>query len=82
MAGGEGEGVRCPSTVKSEMVFSGYTKRRILVFRRRGNYPPTASRLPRSDGIRVSWRGIRKFLLKYKQSCTIGKARLTIRSLF
>ena len=45
-------------SVKTEMVFSDYTKRRILVLRRPGNYPPTISRLPRSDGIRASWRGI------------------------
>ena len=71
-----------PVTVKTEMVFSDYAKRRILVLRRRGNFPPTTSKPPRSDEIRASWRGILKFLLRYKQSCTIGKARLTVHSLF
>ena len=58
---------------ENEVVFSNHTKRRILVLRRRGNYPPTISRLPQSDGIRASWRGILKFLLRYKQSCTIRR---------
>ena len=44
--------------VKMEMVFSDYAKRRILVLRRRGKYPPTTSKLPQSIEIRVSWRGI------------------------
>ena len=44
------------SSVNTDMVFSDYKKRRILVLRQRGNYPPTTSRLPRSNGIRVSWQ--------------------------
>ena len=54
------------------MVFSDYAKHRILVLQRWGNYPLTTSKLPRSDGIRPSWRGILKFLLRYKQNGTIG----------
>ena len=69
------------SSVKMQMVFSDYDKRRILVLRRGENYPPTISRMLRSDKIRVSWQAILKFLLRYKQSCTIGKARLTVDSL-
>ena len=50
--------LRTYPSVKTQMVFSDYAKHRILVLRRRGNYPPTISRLPRSDGIRASRRGI------------------------
>ena len=49
-----------------KMVFSDYTKRRILQLRRWGNRALDILRLLRSEGISAIWRGISKFLLKHK----------------
>ena len=58
-----------------KMVFSDYTKYRILRLRRQRNCASGISRLLQNEGISASRRGIPKFLLKYKQSGTIARQK-------
>ena len=53
------------------MVFSDYTKRRILLLRERGKRTKEISELLLKEDIRASHRGISKFLSRYKQRGTI-----------
>ena len=55
-----------------KMVFSDYTKYRILLLRRRGNRALGISRLRQNKCISTSRRVFSKLLLKYKQSGTIA----------
>ena len=49
------------------MVFSDYTKRRILLLRERGKHTKEISELLLKEDIRASHRGISKFLSRYVQ---------------
>ena len=54
------------------MVFSCYVKQRILWYDSQGLRPPTiAQKLLEEDGIKVSRRGVLKFLTVYKVTGTI-----------
>ena len=57
------------------MVFSDYTKRRILLFRERGKRTKEISELLLKEDIRASHRGISKFLSRYKQRGTIVRKK-------
>ena len=57
------------------MVFSDYTKRRILLLRDRGKRTKEISELLLKEDIRSSRRGISKFLSRYKQRCTIVRKK-------
>ena len=65
------------------MVFSDYTKRRILLLRERGKRTKEISELLLKEDIRASHRGISKFLSRYKQRGTIvrkkGSGKNTLR---
>ena len=65
------------------MVFSDYTKRRILLLRDRGKRTKKILELLLKEDIRSSHRGISKFLSRYKQRCTIvrkkGSGKNTLR---
>ena len=60
-----------------QMVFSDYTKRRILLLRlrERGKRMKENSELLLKEDIRVSHRGISTFLSRYKQRGTIVRER-------
>ena len=66
-----------------QMVFSDYTKRRILILRERGKRTKEISELLLMADIRASNRGISKFLSRYKQGGTIvrkkGSGKNTLR---
>ena len=66
-----------------QMVFSDYTKRRILLLRERGKRTKEISELLLKEDIRASHRGISKFLSRYKQRGTIvrkkGSGKNTLR---
>ena len=53
------------------MVFSEYTKQRIIFYYNRGLSPPTISNRLLDEGINASRRGILKFLIRYKSTGTI-----------
>ena len=53
------------------MVFSDYTKQRIVFYYNQGLKPPTISSLLDQKGIKVSRRGILKFLTNYRSSGSI-----------
>ena len=55
------------------MVFSDYTKQRILIFYRRGYRAPTIAKKLRDEGIIASRRGIWKFLTRYLETGTIKR---------
>ena len=57
------------------MVFSNYTKRRILLLRERGKRTKEISELLLKEDIRASHRGISKFLSRYKQRGTIVRKK-------
>ena len=57
------------------MVFSDYTKRRILLLRERGKRTKEISELLLKEDIRASHRGISKFLSRYKQRGTIVRKK-------
>ena len=57
------------------MVFSDYTKRRILLLRERGKCTKEISELLLKEDIRASHRGISKFLSRYKQRGTIVRKK-------
>ena len=65
------------------MVFSDYTKRRILLLRERGKGTKEISELLLKEDIRASHRGISMFLSRYKQRGTIvrkkGSGKNTLR---
>lgn len=52
------------------MVFSDYTKRRILFYRARGYRSPTIANKLQDEGIVVSRRGVSDFLLRVNQTCS------------
>ena len=58
-----------------QMVFSDYTKRRILLLRDRGKRTKEISELLLKEDIRSSHRGISKFLSRYKQRGTIVRKK-------
>ena len=57
------------------MVFSDYTKRRILILRDRGKGTKEISELLLKEDIRASRRGISKFLSRYKERGTIVRKK-------
>ena len=58
------------SVLIGQMVFSDYTKRRILLLRERGKRTKEISELLLKEDIQASHRGISKFLSRYKQRGT------------
>ena len=71
------------SVLIGQMVFSDYTKRRILLLRERGKRTKEISELLLKEDIPASHRGISKFLSRYKQRGTIvrkkGSGKNTLR---
>ena len=55
------------------MVFSDYTKRRILFYRTKGYYAPTIVDLLQKEDIQVSRRSVSDFLIRFKQTGDIAR---------
>ena len=53
------------------MVFSDYTKRRILFYHTKGYYAPTIVGLLQKEDIQVSRRSISDFLIRFKQTLSL-----------
>ena len=68
-----GEGRRVKSVKLSEfmMVFSQYTKKRILFHYRSGKKAPTIQKLLKEEDISASVFGIRKFIVRYDKTGTL-----------
>ena len=56
-------------SVQPSMVFTAYTKRRILLYHGQGLCAPTIAKLLEDEGIIVSRRGVAKFILRV--SCEV-----------
>ena len=55
------------------MVFTDYTKQRILLYHNEGSTPPSISRKLMEEGIVASRVGITKFLKCYRETITIAR---------
>ena len=53
------------------MVFSDYTKRRILFYHTKGYYAPTIVGLLQEEDIQVSRRSVSDFLIRFKQTLSL-----------
>ena len=53
------------------MVFSDYTKRRILFYHTKGYYAPTIVGLLQKEDIQVSRRSVSDFLIRFKQTLSL-----------
>ena len=55
------------------MVYSEYTKLRILHFHTQGYRPPAIQKCLNAEGIAVSWRGVAKFIKRFFSRGTIAR---------
>ena len=55
------------------MVFTAYTKRRILLYHGQGLCAPTIAKLLEGEGIIVSRRGVAKFILRVSREVYITR---------
>ena len=60
-------------SVQPSMVFTVYTKRRILLYHGQGLCAPTIAKLLEDEGIIVSRRGVAKFILRVKATGSIDR---------
>ena len=60
-------------SVQPSMVFTAYTKRRILLYHGQGLCAPTIATLLEDEGITVSRRGVAKFILRLKVTGSINR---------
>ena len=58
-------------SVQPSMVFTAYTKRRILLYHGQGLCAPTIAKLLEDEGIIVSRRGVAKFILRVSREVYI-----------
>ena len=66
-------------SVQPSMVFTAYTKRRILLYHGQGLCAPTIAKLLEDEGIIVSRRGVAKFILRVSREVYITRE---LRSLY
>ena len=57
------------------MTFPEYVKQRILALSRDGLRPPTIARILAQKGVKASWQGIDKFLLRYEEDGSTSRRK-------